>query len=1055
MVRRRNDRLAAGAREKRDVKVRLRSSFGDARNGSEGVTFLGAVPVGAKANMKRFHEFRLDTTNQCLWREEERLSLAPKAFDLLRYLVDRADRLVTQEEILEALWTDTFVNPEVVKKYILGIRKVLGDRHEKPEFIRTYPKRGYQFVAPVVDEKPAITVKRGETTKPLIDRRSARDRLESYLKRAAKGERQIVFVSGEPGIGKTTFVDQFVQAAAQLPDLWIARGQCVEGFGGQEAYYPILTAVEQLVHASEEQRFIEALAKQAPTWLVQFPSLVSADQREMLHRDTLGATRERMVREICETLDAVATDRTLILVLEDLHWADLSTLDVISSCARREGRSRLLLIGTLRPVAGPTTSTLSRLHQDLAVHDLCRDIDLEPFQPIDLSEYLSLALGRVGFADDLAALVHRHSGGNPLFATALIRDLIATGIVARDGPAWRLTLPVDRIEPAVPATLQDMLNVQFDQLDDQEQRVLRRASAIGERFAAWAVADRPADIDSVERVCEALAERRLFIRGAGMGDLVDGTMTAFYQFHHALYRQAVYGRLSEVARSKVHRSTGERLATLFGPATRALSAELALHFEKAHDYERAIDYLMLAARNAERRFALRDAVDVLQYALGLVPRLPADRRTRPEIQLLESIGDAHYLLGAMVESALAYETESALAARSGLTAAQVQAQSCFARPLGLLDPDRAIAVVQDAVKASARLDDRQMQARIELLATSMRLVYDTWGADDARISHAAYRVVRDAGDTAAPGFERMFYAHVQSLQGNCIAALEHAAAGIPRHEPIDAMVHVFALSAQILALLQLGRFGQALQIIRSSKQTTERNGSDSWLFSYREAWLRTLVFDFRGAQRVCDELTRNSVYPSGQAQTIGRLAAGFEALDGGRWDEARRHFEDVRDPMHTPKFFLHWYWRFHAHVGLVRAWLQADEIAKARIEADRLTQAALGIDDPNLQALAWETRVHVAMAESNWADARQSIDRAFAALARFDVPISAWRVHATASELYRKLGRSEEAATERERARAHIVALVESFAPDEPLRFAMLGAESVRRVYEDVLEMEW
>ena len=93
--------------------------------------------------MKQFHAFRLDTANQCLWRGEERVSLTPKAFDLLRYLVHHADRLVTQEEILEALWTDTFVNQEVVKKYILGIRKVLGDRHDKPEFIRTFPKRGY------------------------------------------------------------------------------------------------------------------------------------------------------------------------------------------------------------------------------------------------------------------------------------------------------------------------------------------------------------------------------------------------------------------------------------------------------------------------------------------------------------------------------------------------------------------------------------------------------------------------------------------------------------------------------------------------------------------------------------------------------------------------------------------------------------------------------------------------------------------------------------------------------------------------------------------------
>ena len=94
--------------------------------------------------MKQFRAFRLDTVNHCLWRGEERVSLTPKAFDVLRYLVEHADRLMTQDEILAALWPETYVNPEVIKKYILEIRKVLGDPREKPEFIETFPRRGYQ-----------------------------------------------------------------------------------------------------------------------------------------------------------------------------------------------------------------------------------------------------------------------------------------------------------------------------------------------------------------------------------------------------------------------------------------------------------------------------------------------------------------------------------------------------------------------------------------------------------------------------------------------------------------------------------------------------------------------------------------------------------------------------------------------------------------------------------------------------------------------------------------------------------------------------------------------
>jgi TolB-like protein/DNA-binding winged helix-turn-helix (wHTH) protein/Flp pilus assembly protein TadD len=102
--------------------------------------------------MKSFQSFRLDPANHCLWHEYERVSIAPKAYDVLRYLVENPDRLVTQDELLEKLWPDTYVNPEVIRKYILEIRRILGDRPDKPEFIETLPKRGYRFVASVKDE---------------------------------------------------------------------------------------------------------------------------------------------------------------------------------------------------------------------------------------------------------------------------------------------------------------------------------------------------------------------------------------------------------------------------------------------------------------------------------------------------------------------------------------------------------------------------------------------------------------------------------------------------------------------------------------------------------------------------------------------------------------------------------------------------------------------------------------------------------------------------------------------------------------------------------------
>ena len=168
--------------------------------------------------MKQFHSLRLDTVNHCLWRGEDRVSLTPKAFDVLRYLVDHSDRLVTQEEILGALWPETYVNPEVIKKYILEIRKALGDRPGKPEFIATFPRRGYQFVAAVSEIGAGVPSDLAINAGPkIVGREDAIAQLDSYLSQAMKSQRQVLFITGEAGVGKTTLIDTFHQAVSRRP----------------------------------------------------------------------------------------------------------------------------------------------------------------------------------------------------------------------------------------------------------------------------------------------------------------------------------------------------------------------------------------------------------------------------------------------------------------------------------------------------------------------------------------------------------------------------------------------------------------------------------------------------------------------------------------------------------------------------------------------------------------------------------------------------------------------------------------------------------------------
>ena len=179
-------------------------------------------------------------------------------------------------------------------------------------------------------------------------RAEALRQLLDLLKHAASGNRQAVFISGEPGIGKTTLVEHFIGQLRGHPDLAVARGYCIEGFAGVEPYSPVFEALRGLCNGPDRTRVIRALLEHAPTWANQMPDQISSTQRADLKQHVVLDTVGRMVREACCLFEELASERPLLLVLEDLHWTDFATVDFISALCRRRSAARLMLIGTYR-----------------------------------------------------------------------------------------------------------------------------------------------------------------------------------------------------------------------------------------------------------------------------------------------------------------------------------------------------------------------------------------------------------------------------------------------------------------------------------------------------------------------------------------------------------------------------------------------------------------------------------------------------------------------------------------------------------------------------------
>src|SRR5262249_47386627 len=162
-------------------------------------------------------------------------------------------------------------------------------------------------------------------------------------------------------------------------------------FGGKEPYYPLLEALGVVARGPFKTLVVDTLATNAPTWLIQFPSLVRADQQAALQREIQGATRERMVRELCEALEEISQTVPLVLILEDLHWVDRATVDVISAIARRREPAKLLLVGTFRPAdLILSESPLKALKHDLQLHHLSHDVELERLRERDVADYVAI-----------------------------------------------------------------------------------------------------------------------------------------------------------------------------------------------------------------------------------------------------------------------------------------------------------------------------------------------------------------------------------------------------------------------------------------------------------------------------------------------------------------------------------------------------------------------------------------------------------------------------------------------------------------------------------------
>ena len=389
------------------------------------------------------------------------------------------------------------------------------------------------------------------------------------------------------------------------------------------------------------------------------PALLNPTELEVLQRKVLGATRERMLREMAEALEVLTAEHALILRLEDLHWSDYSTLDLIASLARRPAPARLLLLGTYRSVDVIVREhPLKTVKQELELHEHCEELALELLPEGAVREYLAvrfplLPSSLAGKGQDggekrndgpqrLARLIHQRTEGNPLFMVAVTDAVVAQGVLVEREGQWELRAEIEEVERRIPPSLRHFIEQLLGRLSPEEQQMLEAASVAGVDFSAATVAaglEEP--MEGVEKRCAGLARREQFLRLRGTEEWPDGTAAARYSFLHALYHEVVYDRVTAGQCIGLHRRVGERQEAAYGTRAGEVAAELAVHFERGRDYRKAIPYLQQAGQNAIRRSAHQEAITLLTKGIELLKHLPeTPERGQQELTLQLALHDA-------------------------------------------------------------------------------------------------------------------------------------------------------------------------------------------------------------------------------------------------------------------------------------------------------------------------------------------------------------------------------------------------------------------------------